>query len=412
MDPEEDIPQKPGKETKEFIDFESLYTTESEPETRIIKDPRVFSIHYLPQPDEILPRPAEINKLRSIFMDFINGTRRVTKIHGMIGAGKTLFAKTVMNESLKQLIDKQQLPLRICYVDCGYNTTKTGVLYSILTEISDRKIPRSGWSSDTYTHVLNEELEKLKGLLLILDDFDRTLDRDGEDLLHTLLDEEKISLLLISDNLEWIDEMRGAVTLRVGEEILFRAYDKKQVGSILRKRAASGLYEGTWDDELPGKIVEQANQNIRIGMDILRLSARYAEEKRKEEVDAECIIMILDEIKSDIKIDLIKTLPKQYQSIITSTYELHNKLSRPPYINEIYDNYADLMDSEENPRKLTKASVKKYVYDLVGYALLSASERRGMGRGKGRERAEISPEFDTELFKKEFIKPEADKAEE
>ena len=55
------IPKKPGKETKEFIDFESLYTTESEPETRIIKDPRVFSIHYLPQPDEILPRPAEIN---------------------------------------------------------------------------------------------------------------------------------------------------------------------------------------------------------------------------------------------------------------------------------------------------------------------------------------------------------------
>src|SRR2546428_9501871 len=136
-------------------------------------------------------------------------------------------------------------------MNCEIVDTPYGVLQNVanrFVENLSQRIPFTGLSTDRVYQMLVEKLDEEKRIvILVLDEIDKIVTKNGDDLLYQLLKinddltKAKISLIGISNDLkftEWLDP-RGESRFSV-ETIVFPPYHTEEVLADLRQRSRRG----------------------------------------------------------------------------------------------------------------------------------------------------------------------------
>ncbi|HJM44755.1 MAG TPA: AAA family ATPase [Candidatus Poseidoniaceae archaeon] len=189
----------------------------------VLKDTEPLSFDFIPL--KLVGRDDKLLDLASIFSTIIvPETSCNALITGPVGSGKTALAKVFAKDIKDNYSNKRKVSY--LHVNCRNHSTTPQVLQRIITYLEPRH-PERGLSSSEVLSSIRTILRNLnEHLLIILDEVNYILRKEGNDLLYNLLriDEDKqgkgtISLILISQE-EILNTLEGAVISRLGSGII------------------------------------------------------------------------------------------------------------------------------------------------------------------------------------------------
>jgi len=352
---------------------------------------RIFANREILHPDyvpDVLPhREGEIKKLAEILVVSAKGEKPSNVLlYGLTGTGKTVVSKYVV----KKLVEKASSigsNLGYAYV----NTRKLDTPYKVLASIASSlglRIPYTGLAiSEVYRKYINA-LENWSGLhIVILDELDYFVKRNGDDLLYKLLrinedlSKSRVSIIGITNNLYFVENLDPRVRSSLGEEeIFFPPYNAEQLYTILKQRAEKAFHPGVIDDSVISycaALAARENGDARRALDLLRVAGEIAERENALVIGIEHVKKALAEVEEGRVNQVIATLPLQQKLVLKVAVNLATRKGFTT-TGEVYSVYL-----EEARRRglepLSQRSVSQVLSQLDMMGILIA-EVRSMGR--------------------------------
>ena len=286
-------------------------------ENSIFKDKSLLQSTY--NPENILHRSNEIKQIASILAPALRGERTSNLfLYGKTGTGKTLSVKYVRGELLKRLKKDEDFNLRIEYLNCKLKKV-SDTEYRILAELIKKlggEVSATGLPTQSVYNKFIETIDSEKQLiLLILDEIDQTTRKISNDFLYNLtrlnteLSKAQISIIGISNNLTFLDEIDPRVRSSLSEEeIVFSPYNALQLQDILSKRAKGAFKEGIIDEGVIAKCAAYAARehgDARRALDLLRIAGELAERDHSKKIYLKHIDEANDKLEKDKILDEI-----------------------------------------------------------------------------------------------------------
>ncbi|MBI4416118.1 MAG: ORC1-type DNA replication protein [Euryarchaeota archaeon] len=352
---------------------------------------------YLP---ERLPhREGQVDQLVQILVPALRGERPSNVlIHGQTGTGKTAVVKFIEKEL--RAADKMGL-VHYLYLNCQIVDTPYGVLAHIANSLVEGladKVPFTGLSVDRVYQVLLERLDARKRVvLLVLDEIDRIVAKNGDDFLYQLtkvnedLGRSCMCLIGISNELKFTEYLDPRVRSRLGDEkLVFPPYNAEELRDILADRAAIAFQDGAVGQDVLSLIAALAAQehgDARRALDLLRVSAEIAERAGREKLSVDDVMKAKNKLELDTVIEAVKALPTQAKLILLGVLLNEEAGNTRLTTGEVYATYRDLC-RKTGIAALTSRRVTDLISELDMLGLVSATVK-SFGRG-GRTK-EIQP---------------------
>ncbi|MDI6859627.1 MAG: ORC1-type DNA replication protein [Methanocellales archaeon] len=352
-------------------------------------------------PDYLPHRKEQINRMATILVAAIRGeTPSNILIYGKSGTGKTAVAKYVGRE-LERTCEVRRNPCTVLYINCEVVDTQYRVLYHLAGHF-DREIPSTGWPTDqVYAEFKNGIDTESRTVIIILDEVDKLV-KKGDEILYNLsrinseLDNAKVSIIGISNDLKFIEFLDPRVRSSLGEEeIIFPPYDANQLRDILEQRANMAFRQGTLDPEvipLCAAFAAQEHGDARRALDLLRVSAELAERSQSDIVKEEHVRWAQDKIELDRIVEVVRTLPTQSKLVLYSMVLLNRKGLTT---GEVYKVYKDLCHKTDMA-VLTQRRVTDLISELDMLGIVNAIV---VSKGRYGRTKEISVSIPTEQTK-------------
>ncbi|MDI6903342.1 MAG: ORC1-type DNA replication protein [Methanocellales archaeon] len=352
-------------------------------------------------PDYLPHRKEQINRMATILVAAIRGeTPSNILIYGKSGTGKTAVAKYVGRE-LERTCEVRRNPCTVLYINCEVVDTQYRVLYHLAGHF-DREIPSTGWPTDqVYAEFKNGIDTESRTVIIILDEVDKLV-KKGDEILYNLsrinseLDNAKVSIIGISNDLKFIEFLDPRVRSSLGEEeIIFPPYDANQLRDILEQRANMAFRQGTLDPEvipLCAAFAAQEHGDARRALDLLRVSAELAERSQSDIVKEEHVRWAQDKIELDRIVEVVRTLPTQSKLVLYSMVLLNRKGLTT---GEVYKVYKDLCHKTDMA-VLTQRRVTDLISELDMLGIVNAIV---VSKGRYGRTKEISVSTPTEQTK-------------
>src|SRR2546422_2842962 len=204
-------------------------------------------------PDRLPHREEQVDQLAQILATALRGERPSNVlIFGKTGTGKTAVVKYIENE-LKKLDSARAV--HYVYMNCEMVYTSYGVLQNVanrFVENLSQRIPFTGLSRDRVYQMLVEKLDEEKRIvILVLDEIDKIVTKNGDDLLYQLLKinddltKAKVSLIGISNDLKFTEWLDPRVKSRLSDEKMVFPPDNAQgLFDILQQRSHRAFDNG------------------------------------------------------------------------------------------------------------------------------------------------------------------------
>lgn len=317
-------------------------------ESRIFQNREILHPDYIP---ETLPhRENEIAKLAEILVVSVKGEKPSNVfLYGLTGTGKTVVAKYVV----KRLSEKSAtLGTRISYV--YVNTRKSDTAYKVLSQIASSiglRVPHTGLAlSEVYRRYVSA-LDSLGGLhIVILDEIDYFVKRNGDDVLYKLLrvnedlGKARVSIVGITNNLYFVESLDPRVRSSLGEEeIVFAPYNAEQLFTILKQRADKAFRPGVVDDGVLSycaALAAREHGDARRALDLLRVAGEIAERDNAVAVTVEHVKKALVEIEEGRVYYSVVSLPLHQKLVLKAIVELASKKGHAT-TGEVYQTYVE-----------------------------------------------------------------------
>jgi cell division control protein 6 len=355
---------------EKFLEKESLFI-----------DKNVLQSKYTP--DDIMHRDDQINYIAHILAPAL----RLEKpsnifIYGKTGTGKTLSVKFTTNQML-EMAKKRNIPLEILYVNCKLKKV-VDTEYRLIAELAryfGKEIPATGLPTDEVYNIFFKALDDKKRLfLIILDEIDQLVKKVGDEIIYNLtrinseLNNAQLSLIGISNDLIFADNLDPRVKSSLSEEeLVFPPYNALQIQDILRHRSEIAFKKETIGPGVIEKCSAYAARehgDARRALELLRVAGEIAERSDLEQIDLKCLDKAEEKIEKDRIFDIIKTQPKQFQTIIYSIIEI-KKSGKSVFTGEIYEYYRELC-AKINLRPLTQRRVSDVIAELDMLGIVNA----------------------------------------
>ena len=257
----------------------------------ILLDETPLSYDYVP--NEIVRREEDQETLAGMFSAI--GTPNMScraLITGNVGSGKTVLSSTFADDIAHHLTGVRNI--KRVHVNCRNHATTAQMLLRVAKELDDRH-PERGFSSSEVIQGIRRNLRTHnQHMLLILDEVDHLLRREGDDPIYQLLriDEGRkesgtLSLILISQE-QILDQLEGAVISRFGRtnHLALKPYTAEQLTAIAAQRAALATRKDSITKEVLNLIGQAAADtgDARVAIELLEGAAKAAEKEGTAEV--------------------------------------------------------------------------------------------------------------------------------
>ena len=385
-------------------------------------------------PHELPHRNEQINQMATILVSALRGdTPSNILIYGKTGTGKTASAKFVSKE-LESTSQKYDVPCEVEYINCEVTDTQYRVLAQLankfieknravienrvdeLTDLrsavidggstladaqfdsldalddrietleTDREemepVPMTGWPTDRVYSSFFEAVDYHERVVVImLDEIDKLVEKSGDDTLYNLsrmnseLDNSRISIMGISNDLKFTDFLDPRVKSSLGEEeIVFPPYDANQLRDILQHRADVAFKGGALtEDVIPlcAAFAAQEHGDARRALDLLRTAGELAERGQADTVEEEHVRKAQDKIELDRVVEVVRTLPTQSKIVLFAIILLEKNGVHNINTGEVYNIYKRLCE-EIDADVLTQRRVTDLISELDMLGIVNA----------------------------------------
>ena len=306
-------------------------------------------------PDELPHRQHEIDQLASVLVTALKGDRPSNiVIFGKTGTGKTASVKFLGKEIQKA--DSELNRVTFIYMNCEVVDTHYGVLQNIgnrFIEDFDERIPFTGWSTERVYNALRAKIdEDSRVAIVVLDEIDKLVYKSGDDVLYHLskinddLENAKVSLIGISNDLKFTEFLDPRVRSRLGEEkMVFPPYNAEQLKDILLQRSELAFNEDAVEPgviPLCAALAAQEHGDARRALDLLRVAAEIAERDNDEGVTEAHVYKAKNKIELDCVAETVRTLPTQSKLVLYAIITNEERGANRQTTGEVYQAYKDL----------------------------------------------------------------------
>ncbi len=245
-------------------------------------------------PPKVVGREQEQEQLAGMFASIgTSGMSCRAVITGNVGSGKTVLSRSFADDLTRHLSTVRAI--QPVHVNCRNHPTTSQVLQRIATSLDDRH-PERGFSASEVIQGIRRNLRtRNQHMLLILDEVDHLLRKDGGDLLYQLLriDEGRneagtLSLILVSQE-QVLDQLEGAIISRFGRSnhLRLKSYTDMQLKAIAAQRAELSTRTGTVSEDIL-TLIGQASADTgdaRVAIELLEAAVMRAEKGGFQQVE-------------------------------------------------------------------------------------------------------------------------------
>ena len=372
----------------EFIDFVKR-------EMLIFKDPEVFNETY--SPEDIQKRKETYSLYKEIANSINYNLPNNLGLIGLTGTGKTV----TIQHLLKQKIPEKFI---IKYINCA-NKTSNQILQLLLGSITNKSI-----SDENLIMNFTENLDtQNKNCFIVLDEIDRGRRLASLVYIFSRINElyqnfkHKISLILISNDLNFLDNLdpaiRSSLNLRI---IYFEPYNKKEIKEILRDRIRLGFKNeqaitNQQLDYISEIIVNEKNGDCRTAIKTLFYSAKEAEEKERAVIEDRDIQLMFNKAVKDIEKSRVTKLTNTQLFVLYAVIDSEDK-----QVKGIHQKYLEFTNKIKIESNLSEISVYMWLDYLVQQGLVEKRFKIIKGEIPRRE-----VKFNAKI-KKEIVQEEVD----
>jgi cell division control protein 6 len=349
----------------------------------LIKNRKTLTIDYVP---EKLPFRDEESKTIAQVLSVIlkNGKPSNLLVFGKPGTGKTAVVKNVINRLKKKTIE-YGIEITVTIVNAKTANTSYKVLYDIAEDMGINKIDKklkvhfTGLSMGEATVRILEYIKKKNlHVILVIDEIDSLVDRNGDDILYSftranerLLENGFISLIGISNSLTFKDKLDPRVRSSLSEEeLIFNPYTVLQLREILNERSQLAFNEGAISHSsinLCAAVAGKENGDARKAIDLLRVAAEIAERERATMVVEKHIREAQEKIEKDTNYEVIKNSTTHTKLVVLSILK-----SQTGMTGDVYDIYTSLCKIIEQ-EILTQRRITQIVSELDQLGLITSN---------------------------------------
>jgi len=269
-----------------------LFENNSRSDDTVLRSENYLNADYVPE--EPVGREAEIERIADAVRPVSHRKQGDNLlIYGPAGVGKTTCVRYVLN----QLDDNTRV--KPVYINCWQYNTRSSLLTEILIQLG-YPAPRKGKPIDELLSKAREWVDRNRGVIITLDEFDQ-LDEKTETVYDIqLLNEEAenaAGLLMISNQQPSALQLDPRSQSRLNCQTLqFKPYTTPQLVEILGKRVEQAFRPGTVPDEVIESIAEQVakeNGDCRKALKTLLRAGRKAYQEGQSELTSETVDSIL-----------------------------------------------------------------------------------------------------------------------
>lgn len=350
----------------------------------VFKDKSPLSHKFLPE--QLPHRDDQITMIAKYWIDALdNVTPSDVTIYGKTGTGKTAAAKFAQKQLL-EAAQEDNVFINVEYIRCTDYTTEYQVLAQLCQRLG-RDVPYRGWTKgeiiNTFREVLNQEVNGKKLILIIiLDEVDILLEKDGDGLLYTLTRTENVSVLSISNYLDFKKFIKPRVMSSLRDkEIVFPPYRADQLADILNERSEMSFNENVLkEDVIPlcSAMAAKEEGDARYALDLLSTAGDIADENDSSEIIGDYVIAAKNRIEHNKVTDIINTLPTQQQRVLESVLILTQNKEEISS-GKLYETYKEVSKGDS----VTYRRIFDFINELEMLGIISTNTV-SRGRGKGR----------------------------
>ncbi len=353
--------------------------------SKIFRDKRYLSKGYNPKSlEQVKHRDAEIKIYISVLSAVMQGyVPENIFVYGQTGIGKSLTTKLVTAQ-LEQDAIKNNIPVKVVYLNCDSIRTDFGVIKAINSIISPESLMNKFVNSfDAYFTEFCRIINSSDFIpIIIFDEIDKLVNPDVVNVFARVKENEQVNrnicLIGITNDILFAQHLEPRTkSILTQRSILFSPYNANQLRDILYQRAKEAFHENVLADTvvpLCAAFAAQIHGDARKAIEILQITGEMAEQEGSNIVEEKHMQRAREQVEFNEVCGVIRVMPIQSKFVLASCAILNFQGKRKMLINEIFNEYEKIIDkigfSLLTPRRVTDIIQTLEVFGILSGVII------------------------------------------